>query len=195
MDNRKPKNLQYKRSCIFCRSEFFIDWDNSPQLMCSNECKSKSQIKEKKKCRRCGTVCRGNRTKFCSVLCSNTSRNMEWASPIGTRKIRGGYVHIKVGSGRYPVGWVMEHRLLAERFLGRPITKHEEVHHRNGVKTDNSVGPCLTAAGCRCSGAEKHNLEIWKGESHPSGVRSGDYHCYGCTCCPPLRGYYDLEAA
>lgn len=34
-------------------------------------------------------------------------------------------------------GYVYEHRLVAERLLGRPLREGEQVHHLNHVKTDN----------------------------------------------------------
>lgn len=36
-----------------------------------------------------------------------------------------------------PRGWHYEHRVIAARTLGRPLRRGEEVHHRNGIKTDN----------------------------------------------------------
>lgn len=79
--------------------------------------------------------------------------------PVGsTRLVGGGYIEEKVsltGSGHR--NWVLQHRLVVARRIGRPLDELETVHHINGDKTDN----------------RDSNLELWSSR-HPRGQRVED---------------------
>jgi len=50
-----------------------------------------------------------------------------------------GYVLVKVPEHprAFRGGWYYEHRLVAERILGRLLNTYETVHHLNEIKNDN----------------------------------------------------------
>lgn len=70
----------------------------------------------------------------------------------GRRKNKDGYILIRTNSG-----YTLEHILVMSEHIGRPLTKDETVHHKNGIRDDNRIS----------------NLELWSSR-HPGGQRVED---------------------
>ena len=74
-----------------------------------------------------------------SIQKHSGSKHYNWK---GGRKTHSeGYVWIH--SPKHPFrdkhNYVLEHRLIMEKYLGRYLTKDEDVHHKNGIKDDNRI--------------------------------------------------------
>ncbi len=104
---------------------------------------------------------------FCSRSCNGAQAKKEGRPgrpgkrPIGTVfPVTGGYVSVVVGKD-HPMansaGACPQHRLVMAKHLGRPLLSTENVHHVNGVRSDNRL----------------ENLELWS-RSQPAGQRAAD---------------------
>jgi len=83
-----------------------------------------------------------------------------WVAINGEKKLDPhGYVFILV-DGK----WLAEHRYVMEQHLQRPLVKGESVHHKNGVRNDNSI----------------ENLELWV-VAIRYGQRASDVVCPICN--------------
>lgn len=64
-----------------------------------------------------------------------------WLWKGGVKHRKDGYVAIWMP--QHPcatdAGYVMEHRLVMEKHIGRYLTKEEVVHHKNGIRNDNRI--------------------------------------------------------
>lgn len=111
--------------------------------------------------------------RFCSRECSGKDLaarqlgvgNANWKGGIHVTKASGGG-YIKEMSPDHPnrdsSGYVMQHRLVVERKIGRYLLPTERVHHKNGKRDDN----------------RPENLELWTGvgtsKKDPHGIRVVD---------------------
>ncbi len=175
------------RACYFAhkRESFGTDQCAAPSCeekvtvgrrYCSRECNIGSrQIAEKivvLTCAECGDefprILRETRAKhresglaYCSQPCGRRyAKRIATESrtrPLGaTNASTQGYSVIKTEAG-----WVPEHRAVMERIIDRPVRADEDVHHRNGDRSDN----------------RPENLELWN-RSHPRGQRVSDKVVY-----------------
>jgi len=117
-----------------------------------------------KKCKYCGKSYKGQGKNFCSWSCRSkayrhsekTKRKiseahkkikhpklLKWGkehppkgknNPMwkGGKSIRNGYIWLNMNK-------MLEHRFIMEKYLGRKLKSYEEIHHLNGIKTDNHL--------------------------------------------------------
>jgi hypothetical protein len=107
-----------QKTCVVCGQpewRYPSEWNYSPTPICSPECRK--------------------------VHRSRTSRgaaNPDWK---GGRYIEPGKGYVMIRKPDHPRarqnGYVLEHILVAEKMLGRPLLPSERVHHRNTNQADN----------------------------------------------------------
>lgn len=136
------------------------------QTLCSDKCRTEARkIVRTSTCAFCGGAFvrpHGKNPTFCSHSCSMKSRNIIGigkARPVGSTRLAGaGYLSEKDVDGK----WIIQHRLVMQRSLGRALGKTEYVHHINGNRKDNRL----------------ENLELWvtkgRGKKDPAGQRLED---------------------
>jgi len=94
-------------------------------------------------CEQCGAAITSRHAlRFCARACYAAWNQKENHPTYKGRVMHsGGYLRVYAPSNPMAdsIGYVFEHRLVMSEHLGRPLDEHEEVHHRNHIKTDNRL--------------------------------------------------------
>lgn len=147
----KPRR-KADRTCRQCGVVFYPR-SGGPNNFCSMPCRLTHQKRGRipRTCEHCGkgffrspsTVAAGGGrwcTKDCQLKGEGRTGQGRTHNGKPVRKTFTGYLRVwEPGHPQASNGWVREHRLVAERALGRLLEPDEHVHHINGDKTDNRL--------------------------------------------------------
>lgn len=116
----KPKKLKNAEYC---------------SLKCLGETKREKRPEANRVCKNCAIKFRTNpayiaRRKSAGIYCSRKCLFEYRRNNLITSKGKDGYLH---------KNYNREHRLVLEKHLGRKLEARENVHHLNGIKTDNRI--------------------------------------------------------
>ena len=149
------RTVIFLKNCRICKRDLPLD-------AFSKNAKHKDGLRQE--CRRCCADLHqarrarvDNRCSDCGIRITPEAKKCLPCSkrkPGGARS-KNGNGYILLGSMSGPR--ILEHRQVMADALGRPLLKHENVHHINGIRDDNRI----------------ENLELWS-SSQPPGQRVQD---------------------
>lgn len=166
-DKTRPSQKNLRAMLMFLGIELPISLQKNP------EGKIPYGIKTCKACNKDFPVYRGLAVSYCSRECRGDTiaerqaghKNAMWkGGETVTSHSGGGYIKELCPNhpNADPGGYVLQHRLVMERTIGRYLKSSERVHHKNGDRQDN----------------RPENLELWTGvgtsKKDPHGVRVVD---------------------
>jgi hypothetical protein len=134
-----PKVVREPRVCSWCKREFIPRFPSSTVRYCSRRCGQNA-----------ANLTRGRKGPL----------NAKWKG--GVKSHSGGYIREWVPER----GYLLQHRVVMERMLGRELKRSEQVHHKNGNRADNRI----------------ENLELWVTKQPPGQRPNEQQHCPTCTC-------------
>lgn len=156
--------------CGWCGKEYpAVGRKGVPRTRCcSVDCRGKMQhadhvpkVQQRRQCATCRRDfvpkergVRGAAQRFCSVTCARWQKRGPRPRISGPAwyVAKNGYVSARVNGQT-----VLQHRVIMENILGRPLEPFENVHHKNGIRDDN----------------RPENLELWA-KAQPCGQRPED---------------------
>lgn len=141
-----------EKPCADCGVTIYVvESARKPRRFCSKKCLNRFNGRHtvRRVCERCGTTYKISPSqqylraaRFCSHRClgdASIKRPLERQhNGRCARLSQYGYVMLWEPTHPHAMkGWILEHRLIVERRLGRLLHSNEHVHHRNGQKDDN----------------------------------------------------------
>lgn len=152
------------RDCVHCGKPFELSVKHKEKKYCSFACSHEANFDPSLKTIRTCSVCQSEFETYTArpkKYCSNPCRHKGKAIVAGSTFTEAGGIIGESGYVRItpPEGGsrVYEHRYVMEQFIGRALLDHENVHHKDGNRSNNDLS----------------NLEIWSC-TQPSGQRIED---------------------
>jgi hypothetical protein len=136
---------------------------NGAYWNCLCDCGTRKAIVASNLRKKCGS-------KSCGCLSDELKRarrgpkNPQYSGEI--RRHHNGYVIVKAygHDNATETGDILEHRLVMSQMLGRPLFSDEQVHHKNGVRSDNRPDNLELKVGNHGSGITRTEAVAWANE-------------------------------